>query len=210
MLTLLLIACNGNQIGEARGIKMSEYFPQDGERAAVWVNEDAAVEWRLRAEKLPEPTIMNDVEVWTWEYFSRTDEDLEKLYSVQWAAPAGDGVQIYGYGAGEEDITPFDPPIVVAPISDFLDTGEKIETQTGGTTWTVELTEVLATCEVQWGTLTWQSCAHITINDGEENDASDAGFAGEYWQVTQYGTAWFKPSGEENMWILLDYEWTES
>ena len=48
----------------------------------------------------------------------------------------------------------------------------------------------------------------MKIDDGDGNEDSDPLFAGEYWQVTTYGTAWFLPSGESSKWVLLDYDYT--
>ena len=208
-MALLVLACNGSKIGENRGFKMSEYFPQDGERTASWVSEDTEVVERLTAEKFVEPIDQNGVDVYTWNYYHRLDEELTQIYTVDWAAPTGDGVQIYGYIDADGNSTPFDPPIQVAPITDYMNTGDILETETGGATWTSEILDV-GTCEVEWGTLVWESCLHLRIDDGDSNDDNDPGFAGEYWQVTTYGTAWFLPSGESKKWVLYDYDWVDT
>lgn len=203
---VLLAACNGNKIAENKGFKMSEYFPQDGSRAAVYDNEDEGFTSNLRMEKGQEPILVDDVETWQWDVYESTDNDLVLLWSIQWSAPSGDGASILSYTDGAGEKTTFDPPIAVAPITDYMNTGDIIETQTGGTTWTSEILDV-GDCEVLWGTLTWSECIHMRIDDGEGNDADDLPFAGEYWQATSYGTAWFQPSGDASKWVLLDYEW---
>lgn len=207
LMVSLLFGCSGNNIGENKGFQMSEYFPQDGDRMSIHESEDTEVPYRLRSEKLPDAIMVDDVETWQWDTYQSTDNELVLAWSVQWSAPSGDGVIIHSYTDGAGDKTTFDPPIQVAPITDFMNTGEKIETTTGGATWTSEILDV-GTCEVLWGTLVWENCIHLRLDDGDGNDADDLPFAGEYWQVTSYGTAWFQGSGDTSKWVLLDYEWT--
>lgn len=206
---LLFLACSGGQIAEAPGFKMSEYFPQDGERNAAWVNEDTNVVERLTGEKAPEAIDKNGVAVYTWNYYYRTDDNLELAYTIDWAAPTGDGVLIYGTSDADGNQTAYDPPIQVAPITDYMNTGDVLTTESGGTTWTSEILDV-GNCDVEWGALTWEGCVHVRIDDGDSsNDDTDPAFVGDYWQVTTYGTAWFQPSGATTKWVLLDYEWVE-
>lgn len=213
MLLTLLLACNPENIAADRGLKMSDYFPQDGERAATFKNESADIEAQLYAEKEHISTTVDGVDVWTWDYYRKTDEQLDLLYKVQWAAPTGDGVWIYGYvdvaAAGDENAAPvaYDTPILIAPLTDYMKAGDSFDTETNGETWNSTLVEVLPTCEIYWGSITWTECAHFSITSSTDA-GSDALFAGDYWQATTYGTAWFVPSGDSNKWIVLDYAFT--
>jgi hypothetical protein len=204
MLIGLLVACNGGGIGEYQGVRISEYFPQDGTRIATYINEDTNVVYKLQAEKFPEPARIDERDVFTWDYYQKTDDEQIKWFSVQWAAPAGDGAYIYGYAEGDASITPYDPPIQIGPIDDTMKNGEEVVTETGGATWTSTLI-ASEDCPVEWGTLEWDQCQHLSVNDGTPDNAPL--FEGEYWQVTSYGTAWFLPAGATSKWVLLDYEW---
>lgn len=207
MLLTLLLACNPDNIGADRGLKMSDYFPQDGDRKATYKNEDAAIEAQLYVEKQQPSTKVGSVTVWNWAYYRQTDTQKDLLYMVEWAAPSGDGVQIYSYTDVDGNKTSYDPPIIIAPISDYMKAGDAYTTDTNGESWTSTLVEVVPTCEVEWGSITWEECAHFTIENGGDA-ATDPEFAGDYWQVTTYGTAWFQPSGSDSKWVVLKYDWT--
>lgn len=199
-----MLACTGNTIGEYQGVKISEYFPQDGSRTATYINEDTSIVYKLYGEKLPDSELIDDREVYTWNFYQKTDDDLTAYFNIQWSAPAGDGAYIYGYSEGTDAIVPFDPPIGVGPLDDTMANGDVVTTETSGKTWTSTLIES-QDCPVEWGTLDWEACQHMEISDGTP-DGSPL-FEGEYWQVTQYGTAWFLPGGASSKWVLLDYEW---
>jgi hypothetical protein len=145
-------------------------------------------------------------EVWSWATYRKTDDQLDLLYKTEWASPTGDGVWLYSYTDVDGNQTVYDPPIEVAPLTDYMKAGDSYSTDTNGETWTSTLVEVIPTCDVVWGSLTWQECAHFTLDNGADPGTGPA-FIGDYWQVTTYGTAWFQPAGQDSKWVVLNYDW---
>lgn len=203
MLTLLLLACSGGAY-TTQGTKVSDFFPFDGERNAVYLNDDESVDWELRVEKIDESVVSGRTVV-TMTYSQETDTALTELYAVKWSTLDGDSTLIHAYSEAGGAFTEYDPPISVTSGSGWMRVGDAVSTETGGYSFTSTFVEVVD-CPVKMG-LDWQDCSHFELDDGDGDPNAGPLFAGEYWQVTSYGTAWMLLTGYTDKWNLLDYDW---
>jgi hypothetical protein len=203
---LLAVGCTGGGSTYGyQGLKMSPYFPMDGERQAEYANEDVDnVPWKLEVEKVDETETSGSTEIVTWEQYR--DDTAELVGAVKWSADSSDGIQIHAYAVGTDDFTVFDPPIAVSDNSDYMNRGDSVVTETGGMTFTSTFVEVVD-CPVQWG-LDWEDCVHMRIDDGDGDDTVGPIFAGDYWLVTRYGPAWMHTTGYDDKWNLAHYDWS--
>lgn len=198
----LLVACTDG-MQEFKGTKMSDYFPQDGERVAEYTNDDTTTyDWKLRIEKDDQTERVDEEEVVTWEWSREDTGDL--LGSVKWSSTSNEGIKIHGYSVGTEEFTTFDTPVLVTDDDDYMNKNESVVTETNGYTFTSTLLGV-ESCPVLWGPDDWE-CVHIVLDDGDGDDTAGPIFAGEYWLVPRYGPAWMILTGYEEKWDLSFYE----
>ena len=203
--SLWLTACTGTT-PTFDGTKMSDFFPQDGDRQAEYINEDSTnIAWKLVVEKIEPVEMIDEVEVVTWEW-SRSDTG-EVIGSVKWSSNSQDSIRIHGYevtATGESVM--FTTPIAIAPDDDDMLSGESVTTTTDG--WTVTSTLVgKEDCSVNWG-MDWEDCVHIRLDDGDGDDMVGLPFAGDYHLVQRYGPAWMHLTGYAEKWNLADYDWS--
>ena len=163
---------------------MRDYFPQDGEREALYYNEDPEIEWTLRAEQGSDG-------LWSYE----NDGDGTIIGSIRW--DSDDGIEIAGWSEGTESVRVVDPPFVVA--GDCMRPGETIETGAWSSTFVG-----MENCPVQWGIDGWE-CVRLRL----ENAGEEAFFLGDWWLVTRYGPAWMHLAGFTEKWNLADYDFSE-
>jgi hypothetical protein len=180
---------------------MIDFFPFDGGRDAEYVNDDTTVGWKMLAHMVPEPEVVDNREIATFEY--RMD-DGTLLYAVKWSVRSHQPIQIEAWADGTGEFVTFDPPIAVADSA--MLTGESVTTETGGMTFTGTYVGA-EDCTVIWGGLEWEDCAHIRLDDGDGDDMAGPKFAGDYWFVTRYGQAWARTTGYTQPWKLSDYDW---
>ena len=183
------------------GISMIDFFPFDGARDAEYVNDDTTVGWKMLAHMVPEPEVIDNREIATFEY---RKDDGTLLYAVKWSVRSHQPIQIEAWADGTGEFVTFDPPIAVADSA--MLTGESVTTETGGMTFTGTYVGP-EDCTVIWGGLDWEDCAHIRLDDGDGDDMAGPKFAGDYWFVTRYGQAWARTTGYTQPWKLSDYDW---
>jgi len=183
------------------GISMLDFFPFDGARDAEYVNDDTTVGWKMLAHMVPEPEVVDNREIATFEY---RKDDGTLLYAVKWSVRSHQPIQIEAWADGTGEFVTFDPPIAVADYA--MLTGESVTTETGGMTFTGTYVGP-EDCTVIWGGLDWEDCAHIRLDDGDGDDMAGPKFAGDYWFVTRYGQAWARTTGYTQPWKLSDYDW---
>ena len=200
----LLAACVDNA-PKFQGTKMSPFFPMDGERQAEYVNEDVdGTPWQLFVEKIEPVERVDEEDVVTFEW-SR-DDTAEIVGAVKWSSSSGKGIKIHAYAVGVDDFITFDTPVNVTDDDDLMLRGESVTTETNGYTFTATLVG-FEDCPVQWG-IEWEDCAHITLDDGDGDDAAGPIFSGDYWLVQRYGPAWMQLTGFEEKWNLAHYDWS--
>ena len=202
--TLGLIGCSGSSTTYG-GTTMSPFFPQDGDRQAEYINEDATnIAWKLVVEKITPVEMIDETEVVTWEW-SRSDTG-EVVGAVKWSSNGQTGIKIHGYELPGEDAVMFDTAIAFSDEDDDMLSGESVVTETNG--WTVTSTLVgKEDCPVNWG-MDWEDCVHMTLDDGDGDDMVGLPFAGDYHLVARYGPAWMHLTGYAEKWNLADYDWS--
>lgn len=207
----LLAACTGGLVDQGgvngdldgfNGVRMSDYFPQDGLRDAEYINDDAAVPFTLLVEKVSPVENVDGVEVVTWEW-SRDDTGA-RLGAVKWSSVSGDGIHIHAWADGEGAFTTFDTPVAFTDDDDFMETGDSVATTTDGLTFSATFVG-LEDCPVAWG-MAWEDCAHVRLDDGDGDDATGPLFAGDYWLAPSWGPAWMAVTGYAK-WDLAHYDW---
>lgn len=197
-----LIACNGPDVGYT-GTKMDDYFPMEGDRQATYVNDDAAVEYKLEMEKVIPTETADGLELVTFEYYR--DDTYSLVGSVTWSNRSGD-VKIHRWAGADGVTETFDTPVQVTDPSGYWRPGaDPVVTQTNGRTFTSTFVDV-QDCPVVWG-LDWENCVHLTLDDGDGDPNAGPIFAGEYWLVTRYMIAWMKITGYGEKWNLADYDY---
>lgn len=209
MLTLFLLACDGGGTQPYAGLKVSDYFGVDGQRHAVYNNEDTTITWQLNVEKKDQTNLVDGREVVTFEY-TRGDT-FEVLGSIQISVVPGDEVLAHGYslGATGETLT-FDPPVALTADDDAMLMGDEVVTETtdsGGTKWnfTSTLVEQVSECPTTFSK-DFAKCAHFFIDDGDGDDLTGPLFTGDYTLVNAWGPAYMTIPGWETEWTLTRYE----
>jgi hypothetical protein len=203
-LLIVLAACDGTTVTKS-GTRTAQFFPMDGQRTAVYVNEDTGITENLEVSKIEPTESIDGREVVTFEH-SLSGASLTVKGAVKWASAPGEGIKIYGFRDGPDgDFTMFDTPVLVTSENDTENPGESVTTTTNGYTFTSTFID-FEDCPVQWG-LDWTGCMHLKIDDGDGDDTTGPIFAGEYWLVTRYGPAWMKLTGDGQKWNLADYDW---
>jgi hypothetical protein len=209
----LLAACDPEPTFKGTG-PLNEYFPYDGERQALYYyagtastdSGGAGIGYNLLVDKLESVEEIDDVEVVTFTYTKvYLDDTTELLGQIKWMSDS-DGVRVYAYAEGLDDFITFEHPIEVTSNTNYMHTGDSVETQTDGYTFTCTYVGQ-EDISVQWG-LDWEGAVHFRIDDGDGDDMIGPFFAGDYWLVTRYGPAWMHLTGYEDKWDLADYDWS--
>jgi hypothetical protein len=182
---------------------MHNQFPMDGDREWQYLNDDDGVEFPMRVEKLSTPRMVDNITVYTFEYYNEESGDIVR--SVEWSSDSINGVLIHAYtnheGGGEP--VEFDPPIQFA--DEEMAPGQCAITETGGYTFTSTLV-VSEPCPNHY-VPDWEACLKMTLDDGDGDDSAGAMVAGEYWLVPSYGTAWFRMTPDSDNWRLWKHDW---
>lgn len=207
MLIALLAAC-GTNTTTYNGTQVSEYFPLEGERSAVYTNEDTTITTQLYMEKAQPSTMEDGVEVAEFDWYDYLDDTVGDLkYVVLWSMESGSSVKIHGFAWGTDAITTFDPPLAITDSDDHMLTGDSIESTTQGSdgvsyTVTGTLVEPVPECPTTWIS-SWTDCIHYNLDDG----GAGLPFAGDYTLEVDYGPAWFQLTGDTGEWNLLRYDY---
>lgn len=214
MLLLVMMACQ-QPAQTFDGVKMSDFWPVDGERSYTYQSVDEAIDWQLRVEKKPETTQVEGREVSTFE----VSDGANVFGSYQQSTVAGDAVLIHGYstGATGEMIT-FDPPVAITDSSDRMRVNESVTTETDasdGTHYTFTSTYAgqVQSCPNIY-TDKWTQCVNMVIDEGDDDPTTGPIFAGDYVLVTSYWVSTFAipaPAGEWDAtqeWQLVKPEYT--
>ena len=201
-LGLVIEACGGSSYTYV-GYRMHNQFPLDGDREWQYLNDAEGVEHPLRVEKISTPRQVDNMNVYTLEYYNEETGDI--IRSVDWSSDSINGVLIHGYtdfeGGGEP--VALDPPLVFA--DDEMAPGASVVTETGGYTFTSTL-EFSEACPNHY-VPDWEDCLKMTLDDGDGDDTVGALVAGEYWLVPSYGTAWFRMTPDSDNWGLWKHSW---
>lgn len=204
LLAALLAGCTPSNPYTYGGTKMVDHFPFDGVRTWQFVSTDQTVPYRLVAQmRADEPDVIDGMNVYTVDYISdcvRDEQgcvDQEILRTISWASDLVEGVFIYSWTEGAAT-THFEPPLMVAGTEMLL--GDELTTATAGATWTSTLLD-FEDCPVHM-TVDWRNCARFQIDDGDGNDLTGLGLAGEYWAVKGYNVVALRLAGEEGIWQL--------
>jgi hypothetical protein len=203
LLLPLAVACTGNA-PTYQGLKMSDYFPTDGQRDAEYVNDDPdTVPFTLEVQKVEPTETVGTTEVVTFEWYNEDTGEL--MGAVKWGSSSQDSIQIFAYAVGTDDYTTFDTPVQLTDDSNYMNRGESVVTETNGFTFTSTFSDV-QDCPTVWDA-SWSDCVHITLDDGDGDDMAGPIFVGEYWLVHRYGPAWMKLTGYADNWNLAHYDW---
>jgi hypothetical protein len=196
----------------SQGAKMSDFFPQDGNRISTFNYEDPeAVDWQLLMEKTGDERI-GERTVSTWEFSG--PGGLMGAYMISVAE--GDAVQVHGMAHGADPMVTFDPPLDITDDDDRMGRDESIESSaedSDGNTLSITST-YLGTDETCPNTFNenWEDCGHLVIDDGDGDNNTGPIFTGEWIMVTIYGPARLhipSPDGEwdaSKAWVLDLYE----
>lgn len=184
----LLLACEADP-PQHYGYDVTDHFPLDGERSWDYASDDTSVDHRLDAVLLDTVVERDDVSIHELSY--RNSETGEQLLAVQWSSDTAYGVLIHGY-EDASGVVSYDDPVTFAEPR--MDVGESVESE-GFTSTLVGLEG----CPNHWNE-EWDGCLHMAI-DG------DAPFAGDYWLVPRYGTAWLQLRDDSDVWVLVKAEW---
>ena len=201
---VLLAGCESKDGIGFSGTQTSPYFPMDGDRTALYYNENPEVAWTLHVEKQEPTQLVDGMEVVNFEYSNDTDGTI--LGIVQWSSTTGEGIKIHGYSEGTGDIVPFVPPINVSDPTDYMNRNDVVTTETDQGTFTSEFVG-FENCPVQWGIDNWD-CLNLVLDDGDGDASAGRFFVGSYWLVTRYGPAWMQLTGYDEKWNLADYDWS--
>lgn len=184
---LLIIGCDSGV--DARGFQLHTFFPQDGHRAAVYVQQGTA--WARTVEKADTPEARDGDEAWTWTH--AREDDGAPLGALVWSSDAVHGIRVHAWAVGDRDLEVLDPPVQVSPVGDRMEVGEVVESGA----WTSTLVG-FETCPVAWGIDDW-NCAHLALE-------GDLWFAGDWWLAQDQGVAWMRLQGDEERWDLAEYD----
>ena len=203
---LLDSACEPKNRYSYDGHRVSDYFSMDGERSWEYAQVDEEVMWNMRIDKVAEERV-GDHDIVTLEYWG---EDIEGdgnwlVYEVQWSADSVDGVLIHNYTMDGEDTVVFDPPVVVAGYQ--MVSGASVSTSTAGKTYTGTFVGI-EDCPNYWTTDVWE-CAHLILDDGDDDDSNNAPFVGEMWMANNWGASRFTGAGYDTDWVLKKATWSE-
>jgi hypothetical protein len=208
------------------GYQIYDHFPLDGQRAWEYANDDISIDHKIEV-RMSETTVMKgDTEVFEFQFYNQSTGD--KFMAVNWSSDGIDGIQIHGYqtwaiadsggdgGADSGDtgggpgaawadaLETFEPPVVVADPE--MAPGESVESS-GGSWSFVSTFEAVEGCPNYYVGDEWNECLRLTLDDGDGDDMSGAPFAGSYWLVPRYGTAWMRLTGDAENWVLVDADW---
>ncbi len=214
MFLLLLFGCP-QPVQTFDGVKMSDFWPVDGDRAYTYQSEDDTIDWQLRVEMKPETSQMDDREVFTFEVTDGTTI----FGSFMQSTVAGDAVLIHGYSSGAAgEMIMFDPAVAVTDSSDRMRVNESVTTETeasDGTHYTFTSTYAgqIQSCPNIY-TDKWEQCVNMVIDEGDGDATTGPIFAGDYVLVTSYWVSTFSipaPAGEWDAtkdWALVKPEYT--
>ncbi len=172
------------------GYDMADHFPLDGDRRWDYANDDTSVDHRL--DVVLSDTIVERDDVRIQELSYRSSSDDEQLLAVQWSSDTAYGVLIHGY-EDPDGVVDFDGAVTFA--SPRMEPGESVVS--GDFTSTFLGVEA---CTNHWVGDDWQTCLHVLLE-------GDAPFAGDYWLVPRYGTAWLQLRDDSGTWVLVQAEW---
>jgi hypothetical protein len=195
------------------GAQTYDHFPVDGERS--WEYKDDSRKLTLLVEKGSSTTV-DGAEKATLEYSDRDAGDL--MMEIDWTSDVSTGVIIYGYrtfanfdalvGKGAalkpEDVT-FDPPVQF--MGKYMETGDVLETSTGGFDFVSTFTEVTG-CPTIWSD-EWSDadCYHFVLEDGDDDPNTNGPIVGEYWTLPRWGAALFQVDYFPTLWNLSMADW---
>ncbi len=214
MFALLLLACDdtgGTQ--PFAGTKMSDYFAFEGARTNEYNNADTAIDYKLIVQKKTQTTQEGDREIVTMEYTNGNTADV--FGSVLWSSITSDSVVVHGYSLGTTGATiTFDPPVAITDDDDAMRVGESVETETTDSdgnsfTYVSTLVEGVATCP-STANDDFAQCVHMTIDDGDGDDAVGPLFTGDFVLVASWGPVFQTLPLWESEWELTDMEYTST
>lgn len=186
---LWLIAC-ATEGPTYSGYDLVDHFPLDGERRWDYASNDTSVTHRLDVVLSDAVVERDGVRIHELSHLS--SESGDQLLAVQWSSDTASGVLVHGYD-DEQGPVSFDDPVVFAEPrmvpGDSVSSGDFTSTFVG-----------VEACPNHWTGEDWDSCLHMSL-DG------DAPFAGDYWLVPRYGTAWLELRDDTDTWVLVEAEW---
>ena len=195
LLAALALGCAGTGPG-FMGIQVYDHFPLDGSRWWDYAQDDESVLWRMHIEK-NKVTDKGATEVVTLDY---GELDGALLYHVDWSSDSSDGVLIHGFQNEGSDAVRFDPPIVFG--EPYMEEGDQVETETGGTTFTSTFVETEARTNHWVPDDEWE-CLKFEVSAA----GGDYPFTGTYWIAPRYAISAFIPAGFEDAWVLSEAHW---
>lgn len=203
----VLGACGGSNSFNFSGVTVYEMFPFDGDRTWEYISTDTEISYKLVANTVGEPDVIDSTNVYAVEYkvecIGNDPEcnDGELLRRERWSSHSRDGVHIHGFESIAEGVTvDFDPPMQVAKASMARD--EVVSTSTAGATWTSTMLGI----EDCPGQEDWDQCGAFLV----ETDAAVGGYpiAGKYWAVAGHNLVAIELEGDTGRWELSDSDCT--
>jgi len=187
------------------GYDIADHYPLDGS-VLVWEYNNEESSDHLTVEKIGSESL-DEREVITLTH-TLTNEEGEQTWvaDVRWASDPVVGVLLYGYAQGET-VVDLEPPVILANRHGVP--GDVATTYSNGQGWisTFERIEGCATFWVpQWVD---ESCLVLTLDDGDDDPATNGIVTGTYHLVPRYGAAWLELDAYGVQWRLSDHSWVE-
>lgn len=195
------------------GERMHDAFPFNGQRVWTYLADDAAVPYKLVATLLPDPRLENSdrSRVYTIEFVydcvnltaDCSDDDMdgtsdiegEVAFQMELSADSGFGVLMWSF-----DGTPYDPPLKLADAT--MKSGESATSSPNGTSVTSTF-EGRTVCEAPFWPASPPECFEIAV------EAGGLPVSGTWWPTFQIGVVAFDIAGEDTIWRLREYEFTD-